>query len=593
MKVIYQASEVSLIIALLISFCYLLLRSLRGRILCFSTQTFMLLCAFGIYVIAHIDNDQTLQHVSLVCNDSLSIFYRIASVWSDHQGSYFLWVVTFSLCVMIMVFLKPQIFARTNFINQMGFSLGGLLLYLLTYNNPMSLSTQKNLGLLNPLLHDASLAFHPPLLYLGQVGLLVCASAVLLFKKENLIQLKSFILIFISFLTLGITWGSFWAYYELGWGGWWFWDPVENIALLPWILGIFMVHAYRVQRMVDLYIVSRFLIFIILLGIFIVRSGIISSVHSFAFDGYQGLVIFTVLLSLFAFMTYQKHTPQHRMQTQHTPTWFLQQKILLWALFFIISATLMASLLYKIFGNTDLNFQPEFFEITAVPLGIVVCLFLGNTVGKSYNFSLTCGLILAVTIIHSYKLVVTGLAAGIALYTITMTVNGFQKNRLSAGSFLAHLGFAMFVFSVSLNNVFALEKSFPVNQHQKITHHHFFVTDIKVQTFNLSHYKEQHLRAYLKPLWGKGIHITSKIREYPHTMKSMVGLGLTPMGLFFLTHKIDHLKKGGFVIYVRHDPFIIFIWLGGILMMLGFICSGIKSLKKGYRRTPIQVEIKM
>ncbi|MCI6423138.1 MAG: heme lyase CcmF/NrfE family subunit, partial [Shigella flexneri] len=271
--------------------------------------------AFLVLVNAFVVNDFTVTYVASNSNTQLPVWYRVAATWGAHEGSLLLWVLLMSGWTFAVAIFSQRIpldiVARVLAI--MGMVSVGFLLFILFTSNPFS-RTLPNFPIegrdLNPLLQDPGLIFHPPLLYMGYVGFSVAfafAIASLLSGRLDSTYARftrPWTLAAWIFLTLGIVLGSAWAYYELGWGGWWFWDPVENASLMPWLLGLGLLHSLIVteQRGIFTYWTILFSLFAFafsLLGTFIVRSGVLTSVHAFAVDGERG----TALLALFFLLT--------------------------------------------------------------------------------------------------------------------------------------------------------------------------------------------------------------------------------------------------------------------------------------------------
>ena len=277
--------------------------------------------AFVCLMIAFIQNDFSVQYVALQSNSQLPLIYRISAIWGGHEGSMLLWVYMLSIWSMgVAIFSKnlpDDMTARV--IGVMGLVSVGFLLFILFTSNPFDrlLPAAADGRDLNPLLQDPGLIIHPPLLYMGYVGFSVAfafALAALLSGRLDAAWARwsrPWTTVAWLFLTLGIALGSWWAYYELGWGGWWFWDPVENASFMPWIAGTALVHSLAVtekrggfKNWTILLAITAFSLSI--LGTFLVRSGVLTSVHAFATDPERGIFILgllalTVVISLVLF----------------------------------------------------------------------------------------------------------------------------------------------------------------------------------------------------------------------------------------------------------------------------------------------------
>lgn len=286
-------------------------------------QAILIIAAFIVLAYAFVSNDFSVLYVANHSNRELPIFYRVCAVWGGHEGSFLLWVMILSLWGLAIAHAKTQWPSRlqARILAVLGLLSFLFLSYILLASNPFErlLPFPPYDGRdLNPLLQDFGLAIHPPILYTGYVGLSVVFSfaiAVLLEKKFEPVwarYIRSWVNVAWIFLTLGIALGSWWAYYELGWGGWWFWDPVENASLMPWLITTALIHSLSVTDKRGLFkswtlLLAIFSFSLSLLGTFLVRSGVLTSVHAFANDPTRGLFILSLIgfivsgsLSLFA-----------------------------------------------------------------------------------------------------------------------------------------------------------------------------------------------------------------------------------------------------------------------------------------------------
>ncbi len=266
---------------------------------------------YGLLTWSFITNDFSVLAVASTSNSALPLMYRIAAVWGGHEGSLLLWVLLlaiWTLAVSVSSRRLPEELA-VRIIGVMGFISAGLLLYILSVSNPFMrlLPAPPDGNDLNPLLQDPAMALHPPMLYTGYVGFAVAfayAIAAMLAGKVDrqwARWARPWTTAAWLFLTLGIALGSWWAYYELGWGGWWFWDPVENASFMPWLIGTALIHSLAVTEKRDLFKGSTLLLAIgafslSLLGTFLVRSGVLVSVHAFASDPSRGIFILGLLV---------------------------------------------------------------------------------------------------------------------------------------------------------------------------------------------------------------------------------------------------------------------------------------------------------
>ena len=277
-------------------------------------------------VFSFINSDFSNETVYNYSHSTKPLFYKISGTWGNHEGSLLLWLLVLTLFITLFIFKskkQPKKYRILTILFQQ-IIIFGFLIFLLKTSSPFNFIyplPKEGLGL-NPILQDPALAIHPPILYLGYVGSSIIFSSALAamvtdyITKEWAKHIKKWILISWIFLTLGILVGSIWAYYELGWGGFWFWDPVENVSLMPWFALITLIHCILVlERRLILkswvVILSIATFTLSMSGTFLVRSGILNSVHTFANDPERGLFILIFLfslifLSIFIFFVFNK-----------------------------------------------------------------------------------------------------------------------------------------------------------------------------------------------------------------------------------------------------------------------------------------------
>lgn len=281
--------------------------------------------SIGILAYSFATDDFTLEYVAAHSNSQLPTFFKVAATWGGHEGSILFWLFTLSLWLVAFAFFsrKNDRTFSAQTLSLLGLICLGFAIFILFYSNPFgrAFPAPSEGRDLNPMLQDIGLIFHPPLLYVGYVGFAVnfamSISALIFNRSAQAIAraMRAWVLVSWLFLTLGIVLGAWWAYYELGWGGWWFWDPVENASLMPWLLGLALLHSLMVTEKQGAFsywttLFSLLAFAFSVLGTFIVRSGALTSVHAFALDssrGYVLLLIFFLLtvgsLSLFALRT--------------------------------------------------------------------------------------------------------------------------------------------------------------------------------------------------------------------------------------------------------------------------------------------------
>ena len=473
--------------------------------------------AFGLLTISFITSDFSVKLVASHSHSLKPLIYKIAGVWGNHEGSLLLWALilaVFTAAVALSKQIDPQRQARV--ISIQGMIAVAFLLFLIITSNPFLRLEQAPLdgNGLNPLLQDVGLAIHPPMLYLGYVGLSVAFSFAVAALIEGRVdadwarQSRPFILSAWSALTMGIALGSWWAYYELGWGGWWFWDPVENASLMPWLVATALIHSVIVVEKQDTFKTWTVLLAILgfalsLLGTFIVRSGLLTSVHSFASDPARGMVILAMLvvsigapLLLFALRGDRlASTDQSRLMSRETA--LVANNLLL----VVATATVLIGTLYPLaleaWNGAKISVGPPFYNATFSPMmGLMVVVMAAAPMlawQKSDGAVLAKRMIPAVVLVLavlSLTAIITGsfnvMAAatiGLAFWLVggvlteVVIAAGFhQKNKSQAwrrlkglpvsrwGMHLAHIGTAIFILGAagaSFYEAETIERAFP------------------------------------------------------------------------------------------------------------------------------------
>lgn len=406
----------SLILSFLFCFLYLLVYFFnqifyfdRRYIFYFIAFIFILITfSFYYYLYLNIISDFSYITIQKSSNIYESLFYKLTGAWSNHEGSILLWLWLLNCYLFFQTLLKKtymQFFTKYLNVYLILFVMF-FLFFIIFSTNPFlknKLLTLNGLQL-NPLLQDFTLSIHPPILYLGYLGYALVFVYILLFIRLNYFipmlfnKIKLIVILSWSFLTLGILLGSWWAYYELGWGGWWFWDPVENISLFPWILSVIYVHIFNLilkqkSFRVYLYIIGLSLFFIIIFGVFFVRSGLLTSVHVFAIDAARGQLLLYFVLFLFLLCCFHLLKMQSiKTSIKHFFIYFnysLFFNILFFSILFILVllGTFLPTVLKMFFGKTLIIGTQYFNEITLTLLTGVTFVFLFQSTSR-INFNL-------------------------------------------------------------------------------------------------------------------------------------------------------------------------------------------------------------
>jgi cytochrome c-type biogenesis protein CcmF len=362
------------------------------------TQCLLIVFAFAALAYAFAHNDFSVLYVAQNSNSALPLHYRLAGVWGGHEGSLLLWLLMLNLWMLAVSqfssHLPEPVVARILAV--MGLVSMGFLLFMLLTSNPFDrlLPAAADGRDLNPLLQDPGMVFHPPMLYMGYVGFSVAfAFAIAALIGGNLDATwarwtRPWTTAAWIFLTLGIALGSWWAYYELGWGGWWFWDPVENASFMPWLVGTALIHSLAVTEKRGAFKSWTVLLAIMafslsLLGTFLVRSGVLSSVHAFATDPKRGLFILAFLVIAIggSLMLYAWRAPQVGLGARFSA--LSRESLLLTnnVLFVVAMGTVLLGTLYPLvldaLGMGKISVGPPYFDSVFVPLMVPVVFLMG------------------------------------------------------------------------------------------------------------------------------------------------------------------------------------------------------------------------
>lgn len=533
--------------------------------------------------------DFSLLTVVLHDHTQLPWYYRVAATWGNHEGSLLLFVCILSgVSVAFALFLQSPV--RTHALVFQGLLLVLFLAFLLMTSNPFVALpfTLVEGHSLNPLLQDKGLLIHPPLLYLGYVGFSAPFSLSLAAlwgeeSQKNWIPLvRPWVLCAWGFLTAGITLGSWWAYYELGWGGWWFWDPVENISLMPWLAGTALLHTLLTAKLYRFSLFLSLLTFeLSLFGTFLVRSGLITSVHSFAKDAERGLFILSLIgmITGFSFFMWVWRSP--RLQSQPLDLWSREGALLFTSLILSVGlATLILGTLYplwsEVMGWGTLSVGAPYFERTFILLMLPLFLLipLGSLVRQQKEpllpllatpLTATLGaLVLSLYFLYPASLLAfTGII--LSVWIMMGTSYAFFRKRLSQGAFLAHLGVAIALLGVSGGGGFRKDETQVLGLKETMRKGGINLTLADVHQGRASTYLYE--RAEI--IYPGGV-LTPEKRLYQpqNSLLSETAIGTNGLRDFYVTLG-PYQGDSRWLIRASIIPLAPWIWIGGALMVLG------------------------
>ena len=580
-------------------------------------QFFFVAVSFACLIWAFVISDFSVLYVANHSQLALPTQYKVSAVWSAHEGSLLMWILILAAWTTAVARFSSDIPPRliSRVLGILGLLSVGFLLFALLTSNPFErlIPAAVDGADLNPLLQDPGLAIHPPLLYIGYVGFSVAfAFAVAAMISGDLNQqwakwTRPWTTVAWLFLTIGIALGSWWAYYELGWGGWWFWDPVENASFMPWLVGTALIHSLAVTERRGLFTSWTLLLAITtfslsLLGTFLVRSGIIVSVHAFATDPTRGLFIlsFLAIVVIGALALYAWRAPSLDSTAGFSPlsreTFLLLNNVLL-----VVAATLvllgtLAPLIVEMLNGGKISIGPPWFQVAFLVPMIPLVLLLGlgmHTAWRQQSVepwvkllrfpaiaAVLVGIVLPIMFYGRVSLLlVVGCAAAvwIVITSLIQPIRSWRRKegtaaitRSALGMSIAHLGMGLFVIGVTITSAFGVEsdRAMRINDTLEVAGFSFELREIReVQGPNYAA-----IEGIVEIRRGSDYVATVRPqkRQYLVQKSWMTEAGIHPTwnkDLFVALG--DQLGDGAWSVRIQYKPMIRFIWLGAFVMALG------------------------
>jgi cytochrome c-type biogenesis protein CcmF len=583
---------------------------LDSKIITFSfIQLFLVVVSFLGLVFSFVYSDFSNETVFNNSHTTKPLFYKISGTWGNHEGSLLLWLVVLTLFIFLFLIKSKDLLKKYRILTVLfqQIIIIGFFIFLIKSSNPFNYlfpTPTEGLGL-NPILQDPALAIHPPILYLGYVGSSIIFSSVLAATTLNYISkswathIKSWVLVSWIFLTLGILLGSIWAYYELGWGGFWFWDPVENVSLMPWLALTTLLHCILILEKRS--ILSSWVIILSIAtftlsmsGTFLVRSGILNSVHTFANDPERGLFILIFLFTLI-FISLLIFFVFHKSNNKKSNSFLLLSKetsILInnWFMMYFLSVVLIGTV-YPIFldviSSEKISVGPSFYHKLIVPFLVPFLIFMAigpqlnwikaELKGKLYLvFFLIISLLISFFIVKNLDVnfLVNTILIGSALYLFLITIRDFFLQKFkNIHQNIAHFGFSLLILSILFNNIFSNEiiinlkvgESFK-NDRVEIN----FNNLKKIEKKNYSSFKgnfsikENNIEEELEP--------ELRIYNQPNIVTSEADIRTTLLKDKFITMNTVQNEEY-FNIRYQVKPFMLWIWTSVLLIVLGGVIS--------------------
>ena len=562
-------------------------------------------------IISFINSDFSNETVYNNSHTTKPLFYKVSGSWGNHEGSLLLWLVILTLFIFIFLVKsknQPKKYRILTLLFQQILIIGFFLFILITSNpfNYLFPTPKEGLGL-NPILQDPALAIHPPILYLGYVGSSIIFSGSLSGVVCSYISsswanhMKSWILASWIFLTIGIMLGSIWAYYELGWGGFWFWDPVENISLMPWLCLTALLHCILVLEkkgsLVSWTVILSIATFTLsMCGTFLVRSGILNSVHTFANDPSRGIFILIflfilIVMSLVIFFSFIKNE-----NIKDKRIYFLSKEISIlinnWFIMYFLSVVLIGTV-YPIFlevlTNEKISIGPPFFNKLINPFLIIFLILM--SVGpnlhwvkfKAVKIKLQFIILFLVSLLISFlisksfgnkDLIIFFLVSSSAYLFFITIKDFFTKDFSNYSQKLSHFGFSLLVLSILLNSIFSSEIITNLRVNEKFVFKNEIIYFDSIEKKDNVNYKSIIGNFRIEDHNNNSIQLKPELRIYnqPVVITSEADIKTSLFSDKFL---VINLVKGNDFFNVKYQvkPFMIWIWLSVLLMSAGGILS--------------------
>ena len=573
-------------------------------------QTFFLIICFGLLTTSFLQDDFSVLYVASNSNTALPIAYKFAAVLGGHEGSLLLWVLILAVWTLFLSkdkALKSLPELRIQSLSILGLISLGFLIFILYTSNPFErlLPIPIQGRGLNPLLQDPALVIHPPTLYAGYVGLavpfaLAVASLLTVNNHQWAKHARSWTILSWMFLTGGIALGSWWAYYELGWGGWWFWDPVENASLMPWFVATALMHSLIITEKRGLFNGFSILLAITafslsLLGTFLVRSGVLISVHSFASDPQRGLFILMLLAfftgsALIIYSIKQKKNRSEKLHPFSRESLLLLNNVFLCASAGLVLIGTVYPLILEMLDLGKISVGPPYFNFVILFPFIPLLIFIGIAVFSNWRndsknilkkvlpiLFLSLALGLAFPFIYGWSSLLTLVGIYLALWTMITGISPLIRNQFSIKKtlvfmpmMLGHIGLGLMILGITVTSSYGItfDDSMSIEQSSRVGDYEFKLTEIGKR--NGPNYLAQFASIEITKD-GKYIQtVYPEKRVYDSSSMAMTEAGIEAnlfRDLFIAVG--EDIGGGSWSMHLQYKPLLRLIWYGPIVMMLG------------------------
>ena len=577
--------------------------------LSFLQLTFVVI-SFLSLILSFINSDFSNETVFNNSHTTKPLFYKISGTWGNHEGSLMLWLLVLTLFIFLFLIKsreQPKKYRILTLLFQQLIIIGFFLFVLMTSNpfNYLFPIPLEGLGL-NPILQDPALAIHPPLLYLGYVGSSIIFSASLAAVAQNYISkewgqhIKKWVLISWIFLTIGIMLGSIWAYYELGWGGFWFWDPVENVSLMPWLTLTALLHCILVLERRGVLttwvvILSITTFTLSMCGTFLVRSGILNSVHTFANDPARGIFIliflFTLIfLSLGVFFLFHKDNNKD----SNNFFWLSKESSILvnnWFMMYFLSVVLIGTV-YPIFLDVisaeKISVGPPFYQKLIAPFLAPFLLFMAlglklKWIKSKIENKNSLIIFLIISVILTF-FILKNITTDLFFYTILISAafflffstskELFSKKFNNISQAVAHFGFSLLILSILFNGILSSEITTNIKVGERYNYNNEEIFFEKIEEKNQNNFNSIIGHFKITNDKGKVVELNPEIRVYnqPIIITSEADIKTTLLEDKFL---VMNIVKGNEYFNIRYQvkPFMLWIWISVLILCLGGLMS--------------------
>jgi len=593
---------------------------------------FCSLVSFFSLMYCHIVSDFSVINVFQNSHTTKPLLYKVSGVWGNHEGSMLLWILVltiFNYFIFKLYNRKNIIFISKTLETQAIITIGFLLFTILTSNPFDRMITSHTNGLgFNPLLQDPALAIHPPLLYIGYVGFSAAFSFSVAAMSINVGEkipwhsyMKPFVLAAWIFLSAGIAFGSIWAYYELGWGGWWFWDPVENASFMPWLLGTALVHSLitvekrkSLQSWVLLLSILSFLLSVI--GTFLVRSGILTSVHTFALDPARGIYILTFVALLGGYSLILFGLKSKNFLNRHYFSFFSREGSILVnnIIMIVVCASVFLGTIYpllvEVFSDNKISVGEPYFNSVTIPIMMPAILVMGmepmlswgkaDIVGiltkslpsillailissiffwvyRSYNMLGLVGIILAFWIMSNILLIIVR-----QLIIKNREIKHETIPKYSSGMIVAHFGIALLILGITGSSIWQKEKIIRMKVNDETSIHNYNIIFKEISEVMGPNYVALQGNFWV---YNNKKNIITKLkpenRFYPVTNNSTTEASIhTNLSRDLYLVLGDGDVNRGWIVRIYYNPLVVWIWIGAFAIFLG----GLFSMKNNFQK---------